>query len=96
VVVQHLTGSCLTCSCIVLFPVISLILLMVGISGILFEPRLIDEFSWFLTLGVPGTLFSIFYAFIIAIGACVERAPLLPITRGNGSSGAKYTSVCSI
>ena len=67
----------------------SVALLMVGITGILFEPRLIDEFSWFLTLGVPGTLFSIFYAFIIAIGACVERPPLLPITRGNGSSGAK-------
>jgi len=87
VVVQHLTGSCYTRSCILLFPLISIALLMVGIVGMVTQPRYVDIYSWFFTLGVPATMFSLFYTFIIVIGSCVEPVALLPI-RSLGSAKA--------
>jgi hypothetical protein len=58
-------------------------LLLVGIIGMVYQPRFLNEFSYLFSIGVCGTVLTLFYAFIIAIGSCVEPEPILPVSIRN-------------
>jgi hypothetical protein len=53
-------------------PVLFLSILLVGIIGMVYQPRYVNEFSYMFMIGVAGTGITLFYAFIITIGSCIE------------------------
>jgi hypothetical protein len=67
--------------CILILPFLFISLLLVGIVGMVNQPIYVNEFSYLFMVGVGGTCITVFYAFIMAIGSCVEPEPILPLRR---------------
>jgi hypothetical protein len=64
---------------ILILPLLSVSILLVGIVGMVYQPRYVIEFSYLFTIGVAGTGITLFYTMILVVGSCIEPPPVLPL-----------------
>ena len=60
-------------------PLIFISILLVGIVGMIYQPKFMTEFSYLFSIGVCGTLITVSYLLILLIGSCLPPEPILPL-----------------